>query len=65
MAGQLPEESLTAMLPDHWAAAHPAQVLVHRIDEARQLASRKRADRQKRREKIATADLRSADDTAN
>ena len=65
MAGQLPEESLTAMLPDQWAAAHPGQVLVHRIDEARQLANRKRDDRQKRREKIAAADLRSADDTAN
>ena len=53
---------MTAMLPDHWAAAHPKHVLVHRIEEARQVANRKRDDRQKRRAKIAAADLRPAAD---
>ena len=62
LANQLPDEAMTAMLPDHWAAAHPKQVLVHRIDEARQVANRKRDDRQKRREKIAAADVRTAAD---
>ena len=62
LADQLPEESLTALLPDHWAVAHPKQVLVHRIDEARQVANRKRDDRQKRRDKIAAADRRPMDE---
>ena len=61
LANQLPFDALTAMLPDHWAAAHPKQVLVHRIDEARRVANRKRDDRQKRREKVAAADLRQKD----
>ena len=61
LASQLPEEALSAMLPDHWAAANPKQVLVHRIEEARQVANRKRDDRQKRREKAAAAELRQAD----
>jgi transposase len=65
LANQLPCDALTAMLPDHWAAAHPKLVLVHRIEEARQVANRKRDDRQKRREKIATADLRTADGARN
>ena len=63
LANHLPGEAMTAMLPDHWAAAHPKQVLVHRIEEARQVANRKRDDRQKRREKIAAADLSAADAT--
>ena len=50
LASQLPVEALTAMLPDHWAAAHPKQVLVHRIEEARQVANRKRDRREKHRE---------------
>ena len=62
LANQLPGEAMTAMLPDHWAAAHPKQVLVHRIDEARQVANRKRDDRQKRRDKNAAADVRPAAD---
>ena len=53
------------MLPDHWAAAHPKQVLVHRIEEARQMANRKRDDRQKRREKIAATAVRTTDDARN
>ena len=61
LASQLPEEALTALLPDQWAAANPKQVLVHRIEEARQVANRKRDDRQKRREKAAAANLRQAD----
>ena len=60
LANQLPAEALTAMLPDQWAAANPKQVLVHRIEEARQVANRKRDDRQKRREKLAAADVRTA-----
>ena len=62
LANQLPDEAMTAMLPDHWAAAHPKQVLVHRIEEARQVANRKRDDRQKRRDKVAAAALRPAAD---
>lgn len=62
LANQLPEESLTAMLPDQWAAANPKQVLAHRIEEARQVANRKRDDREKRREKVAAENLRAATD---
>ena len=51
-----PSEKMT-----QWAVANPKQVLVHRIEEARQVANRKRDDRQKRREKVAAADLRHAD----
>lgn len=58
LANQLPTESLTALLPDHWAAAHPKHALVHRIEEARQVANRKRDNREKRREKNAAADAR-------
>ncbi len=65
LANQLPGEALTAMLPDHWAAAHPKQVLVHRIEEARQVANRKRDDRQKRREKIAATAVCTTDDVRN
>ena len=65
LASQLPEEAMTAILPDRWAAANPKQVLVHRIEEARQVANRKRDDRQKRREKIAAADFRAADGPHN
>ena len=61
LARQLPEESLTSLLPDRWAAANPDHVLVHRIEEARQLANRKRDDRQKRRNKAATPDPRPDD----
>ena len=65
LANQLPGEALTAMLPDHWAAVHPKHVLVHRIEEARQVANRKRDDRQKRREKVAAGDLRTTNDARN
>lgn len=65
LASQLPGAALTALLPDHWAAAHPKQVLVHRIEEARQVANRKRDDRQKRREKVAAAGLRGPDSAAS
>jgi len=61
LVSQLSEEALSAMLPDRWAADHPKQVLVHRIEAARQVANRKRDDRQKRRDKITAADLRPAD----
>ena len=40
-------------------------VLVHRIEEARQVANRKRDDRQKRREKIAAAPVRTPDIARN
>ena len=49
LADKLPEDSLTPLLPDHWAQAHPQHVLQHRIDEARRLANRKRDDRTRRR----------------
>ena len=45
--------------------AHIEDVLVHRMEEARQLANRKRDDRQKRREKLAAADLRTENRTSN
>jgi len=60
LARQLPEERLTAMLPDHWAAANPKQVLVHRIEEARQVANRKRDNREKRRAAAAKPSATSA-----
>ena len=44
--------AMIAMLPDCWAAAHPKQVLVHRNEEARQVANRKGDDRQKRGESV-------------
>ena len=65
LASQLPEDALTAMLPDQWAAANPKQVLVHRIEEARQVANRKRDNRQKRREKTLAAGLRPTDGARN
>jgi transposase len=65
LASQLPTEALTSLLPDHWAAANPKQVLVHRIDEAREVANRKRDNRQKRRDKIAATNLRPADGAGN
>ena len=40
---------MTAMLADHWATAHPEHELVHRIEEARQVANRKRDRRETRR----------------
>ena len=40
---------LEEMLPDRWAAAHPAAVLNHRLDESRARAARTRARRAHRR----------------
>jgi transposase len=40
---------LEPLLPDRWAAAHPQQVLNHRIEESRRTAARKRDARQRRR----------------
>ena len=65
LASQLSGEAMTSMLPDHWATAHPEHVLVHRIEEARQVANRKRDRRETRRENIAAADLRAAADSRN
>jgi len=65
LASQLPEEALTTLLPDQWAAANPKHVLVHRIEEARQVANRKRDNRQKRRKKTAAANPRPADAARN
>ena len=53
LAGQLPSESLTTLLPDNWAKSNPQHVLVHRIDESRRAANRKRAKRESRR-RLAT-----------
>jgi transposase len=44
------ETELERLLPDRWTAAHPEQVLQHRIDESRRKAARKRDSRQRRRE---------------
>jgi hypothetical protein len=49
LADKLPEDSLTPLLLDHWAQAHPLHVLQHRIDEAHRLANRKRDHRTRRR----------------
>ena len=46
---QLPAESLTALLPDNWAKNNPQHLLVHRIEESRRVASRKREQREGRR----------------
>ena len=40
---------LEEMLPDRWAATHPAAVLNHRLDESRARAARTRARRAHRR----------------
>jgi hypothetical protein len=34
-------ELLKTLLPDHWAAAHPKQVLSHRVEESREKARRR------------------------
>jgi transposase len=43
------ETDLESLLPDRWAASHPAHVLQHRLDESRRKASRQQATRQTRR----------------
>jgi hypothetical protein len=53
IADRLPAESLTSLLPDNWAKSNPQHVLVHRIDESRRAANRKRAKRESRR-RLAT-----------
>ena len=40
---------LEEMLPDRWAAAHPAAVLTHRLEESRTKAATQRDRRQRRR----------------
>jgi hypothetical protein len=40
---------LDEMLPDRWAAAHPDQILTHRLEESRTRATRTRARRAHRR----------------
>jgi transposase len=35
------EESLTRLLPDRWAVAHPEHILSHRLEESRQKAQRR------------------------
>jgi transposase len=41
LAVDVSPESLTALLPDHWAAAHPEHVLSHRVEESREKARRR------------------------
>gem|GEM_PF-3023333 len=53
LASQLPTESLTALLLDNWATNNPQHVLVHRIEESRRAANRKRDKRESRR-RLAT-----------
>ena len=43
------DPQLEEMLPDRWAAQHPAAVLTHRLDESRVKAAHKRDRRQRRR----------------
>jgi hypothetical protein len=40
---------LESLLPDRWAAAHPEQVLAHRLDESRQRQARQQRRRAERR----------------
>jgi transposase len=49
LASQLPTESLTALLPDNWAKNNPQHVLVHRVEESRRAANRRRDRRESRR----------------
>jgi transposase len=42
-------ESLSRLLPDHWALAHPEYVPAHRLDESRQKAQRRDQRRAARR----------------
>jgi len=41
--------SLTALLPDHWLAAHPESLLATRVSESTKKAKRKRTARKRRR----------------
>ncbi len=43
------DNRLEEMLPDRWAAQHPEAVLVHRLEESRDKAARKREQRRRRR----------------
>ncbi|MCP3883134.1 MAG: IS66 family transposase [Sulfitobacter sp.] len=47
--------SLTPLLPDHWLAAHPESLIQARVNESKQKAARKRADRTRRRKALARA----------
>jgi transposase len=47
------ETELEPLLPDRWVAAHPEQVLKHRIEESRRRAARKKDARQRRRERAS------------
>ena len=53
LASQLPSESLTALLPDNWVKNNSQHVLVHRVEESRRVANRKR-DKRERRRRLAT-----------
>jgi hypothetical protein len=47
--------SLTPLLPDHWLAAHPENLIQIRVNESNDKAARKRADRTRRRRALARA----------
>jgi hypothetical protein len=49
LASQLPSTSLTALLPDNWVKNNSQHVLVHRVEESRRVANRKRDQRERRR----------------
>ena len=46
------DNRLEEMLPDRWAAEHPEAVLVHRLEESRDKAARKREQRRRRRARL-------------
>jgi Cft2 family RNA processing exonuclease len=50
------DNRLEELLPDRWAVRHPEAILIHRLNESRNKAARKREQRQRRR---ATQRLRS------
>ena len=54
LASQLPSTSLTALLPDNWVKNNSQHVLVHRVEESRRVANRKR-DQRERRRRLATS----------
>src|ERR1044071_3167479 len=43
------DNRLEEMLPDRWATQHPEAILVHRLQESRDKAARKREQRRHRR----------------
>lgn len=50
--------SLTPLLPDQWLAVHPESLIQARVNESKEKAARKRADRTRRRKALARANAK-------